>query len=122
MTEAAHTEPQETSRSAQLERLENLADTMDMAFRLPVIGMRIGWDSILGLIPGIGDTIALAPGLYIIGKAHGMGAPAHITGRMAVNSAIDYVIGTIPFLGDIFDIGFKANRKNVALLRRHFDA
>ncbi|WP_299558378.1 DUF4112 domain-containing protein [uncultured Sulfitobacter sp.] len=99
--------------------LRALANRMDRAFRLPVIGTRIGWDSILGLVPGVGDALTLAPAIYIIKTAHGKGVPAATLGRMGVNVGIDALIGTVPVFGDLFDIGWKANTRNVDLLDRH---
>ena len=93
---------------------------MDRAVRLPIVGVRLGWDSILGLIPGIGDALTLGPAAYIVLAAHRMGAPGALKARMIGNIAIDALIGSIPLVGDIFDIGWKANTRNVDLLRRHF--
>ena len=101
----------------RLERLQRLAHMMDSAIRIPGTNLRIGADSIVGLVPGIGDTLALAPGLYIIGTGWQMGASKHTLGRMGMNAAIDYFIGSIPLLGDLFDAGYKSKLKNVALLR-----
>ena len=101
----------------RVERLQRLAQFMDSAMTIPGTNLRIGADSIVGLIPGIGDTLALAPGLYIIGTAWQMGASNRTLGRMGANAAIDYVVGSIPLLGDLFDAGFKSKLKNVALLR-----
>ena len=106
---------------ARLDRMERTARLMDSAFRIPGTRIRVGLDSIVGLVPGIGDTLALAPGAWIIGSAWSMGAPGHVLGRMAVNSGIDWIVGSIPLLGDLFDVGFKANLRNVALLREHFE-
>ena len=108
-------------RSHRLERLDRIARTMDRAMRLPIVGIPIGWDSILGLIPGIGDALALGPAGYIVLEGHRMGAPRSLTARMLGNVAIDAAIGSIPLVGDLFDIGWKANSRNVAMLRRHFD-
>ena len=106
---------------ARLARLERAARLMDSAVRIPGTRIRVGLDSIVGLVPGIGDTLALAPGAWIIGSAWNMGAPGHVLGRMAVNSGIDWAIGTVPLIGDLFDVGFKANLRNVALLREHLE-
>ncbi len=103
----------------EIDRLDRIADRMDNLVRLPIVGARVGLDSILGLIPGIGDIAALGPAGYIIYRARQMGTPKPVIVRMAVNTAIDAIIGSIPLVGDIFDIGNKANKKNVALLRRH---
>lgn len=94
---------------------------MDSLFRLPGTRIRIGLDSLLGLIPGVGDVAALMPASYIILRAHRMGASRPVLARMAVNTGIDTVVGSIPLIGDIFDVGYKANRRNVALLRRHLE-
>jgi len=105
---------------AEIDRLDRLSRRLDTAFRIPGTRIRLGWDSIIGLIPGVGDLAAAAPGLWIISRAHALGAPNHVLARMAANSGIDWAVGSIPLLGDLFDVGFKANRRNVALLRRHF--
>jgi hypothetical protein len=101
---------------ARIARLERLADRLDTRFSL--FGVRFGWDSILGLIPGVGDAATALPGLYIIAEATRLGARGHVLARMALNTTADVVIGGVPFLGDLFDVGFKANRRNVALLKR----
>lgn len=104
----------------EIDDLERLADLMDSRFRIPGTGIRFGFDALLGLVPGIGDGLVTVPGVYILVRAHRMGAPSLLLAGMALNLAIDLVVGSIPLVGDIFDIGFRANRRNVALLRRHF--
>ncbi|KNG92895.1 DUF4112 domain-containing protein [Pseudaestuariivita atlantica] len=104
--------------AARLDRVDRIARRMDRAFRVPVVGMRVGYDSILGLIPGIGDALALAPAGYILLEAHRLGASLGTLARMGANVGIDFVIGAIPLIGDLFDIGWKANTRNAALLRR----
>lgn len=104
----------------ELDRLDRLATLMDSALRIPLVGTRIGLDGILGLVPGIGDLLAALPAAWIIVRAQRLGADTDVLLRMAGNWAIDWVVGLVPLIGDIFDIGFKANRRNVALLRRHF--
>ena len=116
----ARSAPQPT-RASELDRLEKLAHKMDTLFRIPLTSIRVGLDSLVGLLPGIGDTAALAPAAYIVYRAHQMGAPRSLLGRMGANVCIDWLVGSIPLVGDLFDVGFKANRRNVALLRRHFD-
>ena len=105
-----------------IEKLELMADWMDSRFRIPGTSIRFGFDSILGLIPGIGDTITLASTVYLLGHANNMGIPSHIKMKMIWNAFIDWLIGIIPFFGDIFDVGWKANRKNVALLKKHIES
>ncbi len=104
-----------------LERLEQLARLMDSRFRIPGTGIRFGLDPILGLVPGLGDAAAALPALYILFEARRMGVPVSLRIRMIVNIAIDFLIGAIPLVGDLFDVGFKANNRNVALLRRHLE-
>ncbi|WP_172295327.1 DUF4112 domain-containing protein [Pseudoruegeria sp. HB172150] len=118
-TEARTTRPR-TDRQATLDRLQSIANTMDARFRIPIFNVRLGFDTLIGLVPGIGDAVALLPGLYILYEARRIGAPAHLLARMGLNSGIDLAIGTIPIVGDLFDIGFKSNRRNVRLLREHF--
>lgn len=105
---------------ARLDRLDRLAHGMDSRFRVPGTSIRFGWDPLLGLVPGLGDVAALAPAAYIWLEGHRMGAPLPVKARMAVNIGIDLVVGAVPVIGDLFDVGFKANRRNVALLRDHF--
>ncbi|KIC39232.1 DUF4112 domain-containing protein [Leisingera sp. ANG-M7] len=105
----------------QLKALERLAHRMDRAFRIPVIGLRVGWDSIAGLVPGIGDVLALLPAGYILYSGYRLGASPRVLARMAANSGIDALIGAVPVLGDLFDAAWKSNTRNTALLRRHLE-
>ncbi|MEL6298980.1 MAG: DUF4112 domain-containing protein [Pseudomonadota bacterium] len=109
-------------RAAKLERVEKLAQTMDNIVRIPGTNIRLGLDSLAGLIPGVGDAAALAPALYIVNEARALGVRNRILARMLGNVGIDWVIGTIPLLGDIFDVSFKANTMNVELLRREIES
>ena len=105
-----------------MERIDRVANLMDARLRLPIVRVPIGLDSIVGLIPGVGDTLTLAPALWIVHQGWRMGAPTPVLARMAGNAGIDWVIGSIPLIGDLADIGWKANRRNADLLRRHFAA
>lgn len=96
-----------------------MAEWMDSKFTIPGTSINFGFDSILGLIPGIGDTVTVASTIYLLGHANTMRVPTAVKLRMLWNAFIDWFIGIIPFFGDIFDIGWKANRKNVALLKKH---
>ena len=110
---ARHAEERE-----HLERAEALARTMDAAFNIPGTQIPVGIDTIVGLIPGIGDTISLGVAGYI--ASHGLGLRVkkrHLV-VMAVNILLDWLIGLIPLIGDIFDIGWKGNLRNTSLLRR----
>lgn len=110
-----------TDHHTRLQRLEKMAHRMDTAFRVPIIGLRVGYDSLIGLIPGIGDLLTLAPSAWIIVEAKRMGAPPHVIARMVGNTATDTLVGMIPILGDLFDATFKSNRRNVAILRDHLE-
>lgn len=108
-------------KQQQLQTLERLAQRMDRAFRIPLVGVRVGWDSIAGLVPGIGDALALVPAGYILYSGYRMGASTPVLARMAANIGIDTLIGAIPFAGDLFDVAWKSNTRNTALLRRHLE-
>ena len=107
------------TEDSRIERLQRLARLLDSQFEVPGTGIRVGLDGLLGLIPGIGDTAAALLSLYIVVEGHRMGLPKHVLARMLGNVATDYVVGSIPLLGDIFDIAFKANRRNLDLMMRH---
>ena len=102
---------------SRVERLERIADLMDSALRVPGTNFRLGLDTLLGLVPGIGDTLALLPGLYILKNAYDMDLPKPVLFKMARNVGIDWAVGSIPLLGDVFDATFKSNRRNVKLLK-----
>lgn len=92
---------------------------MDNKLVIPGTNIRLGLDSIIGLIPGIGDTISLAVSGYIIHKARQTGVHPILLSRMVWNVLVDWLVGIVPFFGDIFDVGWKANRRNVDLLKEH---
>jgi Domain of unknown function (DUF4112) len=108
-----------TSPPQSLAHLELLAYWMDTAFEVPGLGIRFGFDAIVGLIPGLGDLITSLISLYILAAARRYGMPRGTLLRMAFNIGVDSVVGAIPFFGDAFDVYWKANVMNVALLRRH---
>ena len=106
-------------RDETLQRLEIL---LDEAFRIPGTSIRFGLDGIIGLVPGLGDVLAGLLSLIIPLAAWVRGVPYITLIRMAVNLGICVLVGTIPFFGDAFDIAWKANRRNYALLLRHLAA
>ncbi len=108
-------------KSKELEEVERLAALMDTAVRVPVIGYRIGLDGLIGLIPGIGDAATLIPAGYILYRAKALGVPNDVFLRMVMNTGADTLLGSVPLIGDLFDIAFKSNRRNVDLLRRHLE-
>lgn len=107
------------ARGAALRRLEKLGHLLDSALRIPGTRFRIGLDGILGFIPGLGDAAGAALSAYLIFEAARLGLPVTTLLRMAGNVAIETVIGAVPIVGDLFDIAWKANLKNVALARGH---
>lgn len=109
------------SRKQRMERLDALAHLMDSAIVIPGTNIRFGADSIVGLIPGIGDLVTAGVASLIILEARRMGAPTHVVARMIGNVALDGLVGTIPVIGDLFDVAFRANLRNMRLLRRHFE-
>lgn len=103
----------------RLERLRRLARLMDSAYELPFVGVKVGLDPLLGLFPAAGDVVAGAVAAWIVVEARRLGAPWKLVGRMAGNVALDLLTGTVPVIGDIFDVLYRANRRNVALLEKH---
>lgn len=97
--------------------LEDLSHYLDGLFRVPGTGWRFGLDSLIGLIPNVGDTLTFLPSLYILVSGVRYGVPKITLLRMALNLALDYVLGSIPFIGDAFDFVWKANRKNMDLIK-----
>jgi hypothetical protein len=109
------------TREQRLARLDALAKLLDIAFILPGTKIRYGVDGIIGLIPVVGTVIATALSLWLVREARALGAPWHVTTRMLGNVAIQGVVGTVPVAGDAFDVLFRANMRNVRLLRRWMD-
>jgi hypothetical protein len=107
--------------AATLQRLDAISTVMDSAVRIPGTQVVMGLDALLGLLPVVGDAIASAIGGYLIWEAKRLGASKFVLARMAANTTIDTVLGSIPIIGDVFDVAFKANRKNVALLKAHLE-
>lgn len=105
---------------AKIEQLRKIAELMDGQFKIPGTNIQFGLDAIVGLIPGIGDFVAGAFSLWLIGEARRLGAPKWVLAKMYWNVAVDVGIGAVPIVGDMFDVVWKANRKNIALLSRHF--
>ena len=106
------------TREQRLARFEMLAKLLDVAFILPGTKIRYGVDGIVRLIPVVGDLLATAFSLWLVREARALGAPWHVTARMLGNVAVDGVVGIVPFAGDAFDVLFRANMRNVRLLRR----
>jgi len=97
--------------------LDNLAFYLDDLFRIPGVGWRFGLDAIIGLVPGVGDTLTSLASFYILLAGVRYGVPKITLLRMAVNIGIDYLLGTIPLVGDAFDFFWKSNDMNMRLIR-----
>lgn len=103
-------------RERVVRRLERLAYLMDARFRVPGTEFRVGLDGLLGMLPVAGDAASMAISLYIVVEAQKLDVPAHVTARMLGNIFLDAAVGTVPVLGDVFDMAFKANLRNLKLL------
>jgi hypothetical protein len=108
------------ARRAALDRLDMLATVFDTAFVLPGTNVRFGVESLLRLVPGIGDAVASLLSFYLLYEARSLGVPRLLFARMLGNVLLEGAVGMVPVAGDAFDVFFRANRRNVALLRRHF--
>ena len=102
----------------RLETLRKLQRLLDEAFRVPGTSLRVGWDPIIGLVPVVGDLITALIGIYpiVIARKHGLGG--WLQARMGLNIFIDWLVGAIPLLGDLFDAAYKSNLKNADLLEK----
>lgn len=98
------------------DRVDKLARLLDSRFR--VLGVPFGYDAILGLLPGVGDAASLGISTYILAEGWRMGARKRAIAKMGFNVLGDAVLGSIPLLGTIIDVGWKANRRNVDILKR----
>ena len=111
----------ETDRARSIGEVEVLAWLLDNSIPVPGTGRRFGIDALIGFVPVVGDLVSGGIGLYVVWRASRMGLPRIVVARMLVNSAIDFVVGSVPLLGDAFDLWFKANTRNLAIMRRHIE-
>ena len=105
-------------RTSHVDRLAGLAYWLDQVFRVPGTKWRFGLEAVLGLIPGIGDGVGAILGAYGLWVAYRVGAPAAVQVRMLLNLALDALGGSVPVVGDLFDMAFKAHVKNRSLIER----
>ncbi len=114
-------ENQETPpKNDPLAGLDFVANLMDNRFKIPGTDIRFGLDSLLGFIPGVGDAAGLLVSGYLVSVMARRGAGPVLMLQMLGNVALDAVVGAIPLVGDLFDLGFKANRRNVDLLKKYY--
>ena len=109
-----------TIQHPALKRINGLAKLMDAQFRIPGTDIRFGLDGLIGLIPGAGDLSTFAVSGYMLWVMAHNGASGFVLARMVMNVLIDAVVGAVPVLGDLFDIGFKANMRNVRLMQQYY--
>jgi hypothetical protein len=109
----------DASNDRALVALRKWAVLLDSAFRVPGTRMRVGLDPIVGLLPGAGDLVTGLFSVIILLHSVRLRLPKVIVARMMLNIGLDLLVGAVPLLGDLFDAGFKANLRNVALLERH---
>ncbi|HYE64287.1 MAG TPA: DUF4112 domain-containing protein [Pyrinomonadaceae bacterium] len=111
--------PRRPVRAVEVEEsLDQLSRWMDGLFRIPGLGWRFGLDAIIGLIPGVGDTATSLVSFYILASAVRYRVPKITLLRMGLNIGIDYLLGSLPLVGDLFDAWWKSNQMNIELLRR----
>lgn len=109
----------DTDRS--LAGFQKLARLLDTRFRIPGVPFRFGLDGIIGLIPGVGDAITTGMGLYALSMAHKFKLPLGARAAMIWNLSVDFLVGTIPLVGDLFDFAFHAHAKNLRIIERHLE-
>lgn len=102
-------------------RVEAMEKVLERAFVIPGINRPIGVDSIVGLIPVVGDVVTAVMGAYIVWEARNLGMSKLQLTRMAANVGIDTALGAIPFAGDVFDFFWRSNSKNLRIIRKHLD-
>lgn len=102
-------------------RVEALEALLENTFTLPVINRRIGLDAIIGLLPGIGDAITAVMGLYLVWEARNLGLSKWQLTRMLGNVGFDSLVGAVPLAGDVFDLLYRSNTRNLKIIKRHLD-
>ena len=102
-------------------RVEAMELVLERSFVIPGINRPVGLDSIVGLVPVLGDAITMAMGAYIVWEARNLGLPKWKLLRMAANVAFDSAVGAVPLAGDLFDFLFRSNTRNLRIIRKHLD-
>lgn len=102
-------------------RIEAMEMVLERSFIVPGINRPVGLDAIIGLVPVVGDVIAMGMGAYIVWEARNLGMPKWKLARMAGNVAFDSAVGAVPVLGDAFDFLFRSNTRNLRIVKKHLD-
>ncbi|MFC3098219.1 DUF4112 domain-containing protein [Alteraurantiacibacter palmitatis] len=131
MTERVRPQPMMASIDAQAllgrdpvairRRVEAMEAVLERAFVIPGLNRRVGLDAIGGLVPVLGDVITAAMGLYIVWEGRNLGLPKWQLARMASNVLFDTAVGAVPVAGDLFDVLFRSNTRNLKIIKRHLD-
>jgi hypothetical protein len=119
-THSDYTDFRNMDRLVRLRRMRGLARLMDTALRIPGTRFSFGADSVIGFVPGVGDFAGAAISLYIVNEARRLGVPNDKLFKMLVNIGFDAAAGSVPLVGDLFDVYFKSNRRNLDLVLEHF--
>lgn len=109
-----------SKQKSAISHVESMATWMDSRFTIPGTNIKFGFDALIGLIPGAGDFTTLLISGYMVSILAKNGASGFVLARMALNVLIDALLGSVPLIGDIFDVAFKANIRNVKLMREHY--
>ncbi|MEO7306675.1 MAG: DUF4112 domain-containing protein [Ferruginibacter sp.] len=109
-----------SNHGSAISNIDSLAKLMDSQFTIPGTNIRFGLDAIIGLVPGAGDFATFLISGYMVIVLAKNGASGFVLARMTLNILIDALIGSIPILGDVFDVAFKANQRNVKLMHEHY--
>ena len=113
--------PLGTDPASVRRRVEALEMLLERAIRIPVVNRRIGLDAVAGVVPVLGDLVTAAMGFYAVWEARNLGLPRWKLWRMMANVGIDTAIGAVPLAGDMFDVLYRSNTRNLRILRAHLD-
>ncbi len=114
--------PGSTTSSDQVDpSLVWLVKQLDNAFTIPGTNMKIGWDGVIGLIPGVGDLSTALFASWMLKEAQRVGVPLHKRMLIGFHYGVDFLIGLVPVVGDIFDFGYKANAKSLEIIEHHLN-
>lgn len=102
-------------------RMEAMERLLERSLTVPGTRLSVGLDSVIGLVPVVGDAIAAAMGAYLLWEARNLGLPKWKLWRMAGNIAFDAAVGAVPVAGDVFDFAFRSNSRNLRIVKRHLD-
>jgi hypothetical protein len=119
--EPPRTEAEREDLELRLQRLRQIVQFLDDAVKIPVINYRVGFDGLIGLFPVAGDVITGGISLYVVYEAKQLGCGRKVISKMLTNVAADVVVGSVPLVGDLADIAFKSNRRNLKLLEKEIE-